>query len=376
MSNTHTNVVAAGTAPTPRAGIAAIPAYIPGEAKAEGASRVIKLSSNECPLGVSPKALEALRAVAPSAHLYPDAHAEALRFALADKYHLNFDQLLCGCGSEELLHLIARAFVDSGDEVMVSQYGFIGHHIAGMAAGGRLVTVPEVDYRVDLNGMLARVTDKTKLVYIANPGNPTGTMLSMADISAFHLSLPETTLLVLDAAYAEFAETSPQYGSGISLVHQGATNVVVTRTFSKMHGLAALRVGWAYGSKEVVSLVNRARPAFNTNAFGQAAAVAALGDDDFVNDVRLINDQGLKQLTRGLKRYGLAVTPSVCNFVLAHLLSDRLPAAKDLFEALRQAGVIVRPVGGYGLPNSLRVSVGTPEENAGMLSALEAVVGP
>lgn len=375
MNDAPVNPIGLVCAPNPRAAVAAIPPYIPGEAKAEGASKVIKLSSNESALGPSPMALEALRAATASAHLYPDANSEELRGALARKFKLHFDQIMCGCGSEEILHLIARAFVDAGDEVVVSQFGFIGHHIAGMAAGGKLVKVPETDFKVDLDAMLASVTTKTKVVFIANPGNPTGTMLPLGDIKAFHSALPDNILLVLDAAYAEFAQSIEGYGSGASLVEAGAANVIVTRTFSKMHGLAALRVGWAYGAKEVISFVNRVRPAFNTNALAQAAACAALDDDIFVNEALRVNDEGLSQMTRGLERSGLAVTPSVCNFVLAHVSEDSLLDCESLFDALRRTGVIVRPVGGYGLANSLRISVGTREDNDVLLDALELILG-
>ena len=358
----------------PRDAVTDIPDYIPGEATAEGASQIIKLSSNESPLGASPLAMKALTDTTPLTHLYPDAHAEELRTALAQKHGIPFDQIACGCGSEELLHLVARAYVNPGDEVIVSQYGFIGHHIAAMAAGGTLIKTPETDHHVDLGAMLDAVTHKTKLIYVANPGNPTGTMLPSSAIKSFHSELPPSVLLVIDAAYAEFADGLDGYESGFSLVEAGAPNVFVTRTFSKMHGLAALRIGWGFGAKEIVSYINRVRPAFNANALAQAAAIAALHDDNFVRESRQLNDQGLIQLTQGLENLGLAVSPSVCNFVLVHFNADAGPTASDIFAGLLKYGVIVRPVAGYGLPNSLRVTVGTESQNGVFLEAMKELL--
>jgi len=360
--------------PEPRIGISSIPAYIPGEADVRGAARVVKLSSNESPLGASPLALAALRAITPSAHLYPDAHAAALRGALALKHGLNSEQIVCSCGSEELLHLVARAFVDTGDEVIVSEYGFISHQIAAMATGATLVKVPETRHHVDPDAMLAAVTESTKLVYIANPGNPTGTMLPFSAIREFHSALPASVVLVVDAAYAEFAEAADGYESGLALVNAGAANVLITRTFSKMYGLAALRIGWGYCSIEMAAHVNRVRPAFNANAFAQASAMAALDDDEFVCLSRRVNRDGLALLTQGMQALGLEVTPSVCNFILVHFPPAGGLTAMNVFEGLRKRGVIVRPVAGYGLPNSLRISIGTEEQNTACLQALQEVI--
>lgn len=353
----------------PRRGVDEIPAYLPGEASVEGIANVVKLSSNESALGASPKAIEAYARAAGALQLYPDANGVALREAIAGKFGLKADNIVLGAGSEELLHLIARAFVDTDDEVVVSQYGFIGHRIAALSCGAIPVIVPEDDYSVDLDAILAAVNARTKIVYVANPGNPTGTIVSFADLRAFHRALPPSVLLVIDSAYAEFAEGFGDYDSGIALVQSGATNILVTRTFSKMHGLAALRIGWAYGADDVVGYVNRVRPAFNANAVAQLAAIAALGDDDFVARVRIVNDQGLRQLTEGLRGLGLVTTDSLCNFVLVRFPGGSAQAVAA-YDTLKRHGIIVRPVGGYGLPDWLRISVGLPADNARLLQVL------
>lgn len=356
----------------PRSGVTAIMPYVPGEAQVDGVARVIKLSSNEAPLGPSPKAVEAYRAQASSLERYPDAGATLLRDALAARFGLSARQILCACGSEELLHLAARAYVDTGDEVIVSQYGFIAHLIATLGCGGTPVIVPERNFRVDVDGIIAAVTAKTKMIYLANPGNPTGTLLPLADIERLHAAIPSHVLLVLDAAYAEFADGIGGYGSGIELIRNGAPNVLVTRTFSKMHGLAGLRVGWAYAAPRIADLLNRVRPAFNVNSAAQVAAIAALDDDDHVRASRALNDAGLRQLIGGCRALGLGTTDSVANFILAHFPQG---AAARANEYLKTQGILVRPVGGYSLPDSLRISVGTAADNAAVLDALAAFLG-
>lgn len=362
----------ADEAPRARQGVERIPAYIPGEAPPGGTGRSVKLSSNESPLGCSPLAAAAFQAHAGALQLYPDAGAQALHEAIAGKFGLDPARVVTACGSEELLHLAARAFVDTGDEVVVSQYGFIGHHIAGLAAGGERIVVPERDYSVDLDAMAAAVGPRTKLVFIANPGNPTGTVLPAQAIADFHAGLPRRVVLVLDAAYAEFAELDPAYRCGLDLA-ETSDNVLVTRTFSKMYGLAGLRIGWGYGQASLIENINRVRPAFNANAVAQAVAIVALEDDDFVRRSRDLNSAGLVQLSEGLAKLGIAVTPSVCNFVLAHFGTET-PGADALFEALRQRGVVVRPVKGYGLPDALRISVGLPEDNQFLLDELAVIL--
>lgn len=369
MKNPVADIALAALEPRPRANIPSIPEYIPGEATASGVPRIFKLSSNESPLGPSPRARAACESLAPQLHRYPDASMLELRTALGAKYQLDSQRIVGGCGSEELLHLAARAYAGPGDTVVISQYAFVGHRIAALIAGAELKVVPERNFCVDLDAMAEAVDSRTTLVYLANPGNPTGTVVSGDALRKFHARLPRGVLLVVDAAYAEFVAGKDGYDSGISLLQQGANNVFVTRTFSKMYGLAGLRIGWGYGTAAIASAINRVRPAFNCNALAQAAALAALEDDEFVNESRTVNEQGLRQLREGLSSLGIRTTDSVCNFVLAQFPGGAAQAV-SAFQALRQRGVIVRPVGGYGIPDCLRISVGLSEENAAVIEGL------
>lgn len=371
MKNTVRDSVPTSIEPRPRANILSIPEYIPGEAGAPGAARTFKLSSNESPLGPSPKARAVCESLAPQLHRYPDASMLELRMALGARYRLDAQRIVGGCGSEELLHLAARAYAGPGDTVVISQYAFVGHRIAAMVAGAELKVVPERNFCVDLDAMAEAVDSRTTLVYLANPGNPTGTVVSGDALRKFHARLPRSVLLVVDAAYAEFVEGKDGYDCGISLLQEGADNVLVTRTFSKMYGLAGLRIGWGYGTAAIASAINRVRPAFNCNALAQAAALAALEDDEFVSRSQSLNEQGLRQLREGLLALGIRTTESVCNFVLAQFPGGAAQAA-SAFQSLRQRGVIVRPVGGYGIPDCLRISVGLAEDNAAVTEGLTA----
>lgn len=359
--------------PAPRAGLHAIPAYVPGEAGVDGAARIVKLSSNESPLGASPRARAAFERAALRLERYPDAAAAALRAALAQRHALAPEHIVCGCGSEELLHLAARAYAGPGDRVIVSQYGFIAHRVAALAAGAEVNAVEERGYCVDLEAITAAIDARTRLVYLANPANPTGTWLDAARVRAFHASLPPSVLLVLDAAYAEFLGGRSDYECGLFLVREGAGNVLVTRTFSKIYGLAALRIGWGGAAPPIVEALTRVRPAFNANAPAQAAAIAALADEDFVARARALNDRGLRELRAGLEALGLATVPSVCNFLLARFPGGA-PQAEAACEALRTRGVLVRPVAGYGLADCLRITVGLPEDNRALLDGLRELL--
>jgi histidinol-phosphate aminotransferase len=359
--------------PAPRTSLQAIPAYVPGEAGAEGAGRVVKLSSNESPLGASPRARAAFERAALRLERYPDAGAAALRAALAQRHALAPEHIVCGCGSEELLHLAARAYAGPGDRVIVSRYGFIAHRIAALAAGAEVRSVEERDHHVDLEAIAAAIDAGTRLVYLANPANPTGTWIDAARVRAFHARLPPSVLLVLDAAYAEFLGGRDDYECGLSLVREGAGNVLVTRTFSKIYGLAALRIGWGGAAPAIVEALTRVRPAFNANAPAQAAAIAALTDEDFLARARAVNDRGLRELRIGLEALGIATVPSVCNFILARFPGGA-PQADAAFEALRTRGVLVRPVAGYGLPDCLRITVGLPEDNRTLLDGLRELL--
>jgi histidinol-phosphate aminotransferase len=272
-----------------------------------------------------------------------------------------------------LLHLAARAYAEGGNTIVASQYGFMGHRIAALAAGAKLVLVPERDYCVDFAAMSAAVNEQTTVVYVANPANPTGTVASGNVIRDFHAGLPASVLLVIDAAYAEFAGQMASYESGLALVRGAARNVLVTRTFSKMYGLAGLRIGWGYSAPNIIDAIERVRPAFNANSVAQAAALAALEDDGFVERSREVNRQGLLQLREALGKLNIYTTNSVCNFVLARFPRGR-PQAAAAFLALKQRGVIVRPVDGYGLADCLRISVGTFEDNAAVIEGLQEFV--
>jgi histidinol-phosphate aminotransferase len=352
--------------PQPKAGILDIAAYVPGKSGASG-GRVFKLSSNESPLGASPKAIAAYQAQATDLALYPDGGASVLRQAIASRYGLKSEHLVCGAGSDELLELLAQAYLGPGDEAIYSQYGFLVYPIVISANGATAVIAPEKDFHTDVDAVLARVTPATKMVFIANPNNPTGTYLPFSEIKRLHQGLPKSVLLVLDAAYAEYV-TRNDYESGIALVAE-FDNVVMTRTFSKIHGLAALRLGWMYCPDHVADVINRLRGPFNVSAPGIAAGTAAMADSAFIQAAVAHNDYWLNWLTVAIERLGLRVTPSVGNFLLIHFPAEKDVKLADQF--LGERGLILRRVEAYGLPHALRLSVGTEEANRLVAQALQ-----
>ncbi|HYF53314.1 MAG TPA: histidinol-phosphate transaminase [Salinarimonas sp.] len=355
--------------PVPRPGVLAIEAYVPGKSKAAPGVRVRKLSSNETPLGPSPKAAEAVRACAGALALYPDGTAGALREAIAAKYGLDPDRILCGAGSDELLALLTSAYIGPGDEGLFSEHGFLVYRIAILAAGGTPVVAPERELTADVDALLAAVTPRTRVVYLANPNNPTGTYLPFDEVKRLHAGLPPHVLLVLDAAYAEYVRRN-DYASGLELV-MTSDNVVMTRTFSKIYGLAALRLGWMVGPAHVIDAVNRIRGPFNVNAPAIAAGVAAIGDDAHLAAALAHNDEWLPVLTREIEALGLKVTPSVGNFVLIHFPPEgRTAAEADAFLTAR--GLVLRRVEAYGLPHALRLTIGDGEANRLVIEALGA----
>lgn len=354
--------------PTPRAGILDIAAYVPGKSKATGGAKLYKLSSNETPLGASPKAIAAYGSIADKLEFYPDGAATALREAIGRIYGLDADRIVCGNGSDDLLHLLTMAYVGPGDEGLYSQYGFLVYPIAITAAGGTPVVAPEVDFGTDVDALLAAVTEKTKILFLANPNNPTGTYLPFDEVKRLHAGLPKSVLLVLDAAYAEYVARN-DYESGIELVST-SDNVVMCRTFSKIHGLAGLRIGWMYGPDHVVDAVNRIRGPFNLNAAAIAAGVAAIEDREHQAKALAHNEEWLPKVTKGLEALGLTVTPSVGNFVLIHFPDVTGKRAPDADAFLQSRGVIVRRMDGYGLPNALRMTIGSAEANETTLQAL------
>jgi histidinol-phosphate aminotransferase len=359
--------------PEPRPGVLAIDAYVPGRSEAPGVAKVFKLSSNETPLGPSPKAIEAYLATAARLHDYPDGAATELRAAIGRAFGLDPARIVCGAGSDELLNLLAHAFVGPGDEAIHTTHAFLVYHIATLGAGGTPVIAPETNYTADVDAILERVSPRTKLVYLANPNNPTGTYLPFDEVKRLQRGLPPHVLLVLDAAYAEYVRRN-DYESGIELVAT-CSNVVMCRTFSKIHGLAALRLGWLYGPAHVVEALNRIRGPFNVNQPAIAAGVAAIGDAAHVETSRAHNEKWLAWLTAEIGKLGLKVTPSAANFVLIHFPTDGGHTAKEADAFLTKRGLILRAVGAYKLPHALRMSVGTEEANRLTVKALAEFLG-
>ena len=355
--------------PIPKPGILEISAYVPGKSGAKGA-KVHKLSSNESPIGASAKAIAAYKAVADTLELYPDGSATLLRTAIANRYGLMPENIVCGAGSDELLQLLAHAYLGPGDEAIYSQYGFLVYPIAIQSNGATPVVAPEKDFLADVDAILARVTDRTRMVFLANPNNPTGRYLPFSEVKRLHAGLPGNVLLILDAAYAEYVRRN-DYEAGLELVATSA-NVVMTRTFSKIYGLAALRLGWAYCPAHVADVLNRVRGPFNISGPAIAAGAAAMADHDFVERAVAHNDTWLPWLSRELSGFGLDVTPSVGNFVLVHFPADTGRNAHAADAYLQENGFVVRRMDAYGLPGALRISIGTDEANRGLASCLKA----
>ncbi len=354
--------------PQPRAEIMAIEAYVPGKSAGGGRGKAHKLSSNESPLGPSPRAIEAFRANADQLALYPDGSAYALREAIGRRYGLDVEQIICGNGSDELLTLLAHVFLSPGDEGLFSEYGFLVYPIAIRAAGAIPVVAKETRETADVDALLAKVGPRTKVVFLANPNNPTGTYLPFAEVKRLHAGLPGDTLLVLDAAYAEYVARN-DYAAGIELVAT-SQNVVMTRTFSKIHGLANLRIGWAYAPAPIVAALNRVRGPFNVNGAAIAAGVAAMGDAAHVEVAAAHNARWLPWLTQRISALGIGVTPSVANFLLLRFAGENGRTAAEADRFLSARGFVLRAVASYGLPDCLRLTVGTEEANEGVVAAL------
>jgi len=356
--------------PQPRAGIMDIEAYVPGKSGAHGAAKIHKLSSNENPLGSSPKVIESVREVASRLEFYPDGSATRLREAIGEAHGLNPANIVCSNGSDEVLGLLAQTYLSPGDEAIFTEHGFLVYKIYIQAAGAVPVSVKETDERANVDAILAAVTPKTKIVFLANPNNPTGTYLPFEEIRRLHAGLPKHVLLVLDAAYAEYVRRN-DYEAGVELVGN-SQNVVMTRTFSKIHGLGGMRIGWMYGPGHIVDAINRMRGPFNVSAAAIEAGVAALRDRAHVDRTIAHNEQWLTWLTQELTGLGLRVTPSVGNFILIHFPADAKHSAEKADAWLAERGFILRRVAAYGFPNALRMTVGTEEANRGVVTALAA----
>ena len=344
--------------------------YVGGRSTAGGHANTIKLSSNESALGPSPKAQAAYRELAGSLHRYPDGGATELRMALGALHGIDPDRIVCGNGSDELLQLVAHAYAGPGDEIIYCRHGFLVYPIATLAVGATPVVAPETDHTADVDAILALVTERTRIVFLANPNNPTGTYIPKGELRRLWGGLPEHVVLVVDSAYAEFAPTE-DYDSGMDLAGM-APNVVMTRTFSKAYGLAALRLGWAYGPPTIIDVLHRIRGPFNANAAALAAALAALEDQDHIARARHHNERCLGALAARLSAAGLHVVPSVCNFLLVRFPDEpgRDAAAADRF--LTERGIVARQMEPYHLADCLRITIGLEAENEALAQALEA----
>ncbi len=354
--------------------IRAIAPYQPGKPISElerelGITGIVKLASNENPLGASPKAVAAARAALDEIALYPDGNGYELKKALVKRFGVSFDQVFLGNGSNDLLELVARAFLTVGDRAVYSEHAFAVYPLAIQAVGAQGICVKARDFGHDLDAMReAAIANGAKLVFIANPNNPTGTFLPGKALHEFMRAIPPDILIVLDEAYNEYLPAECRYDSVAWLSE--FRNLIISRTFSKAYGLASLRVGYALGDAQVVDMINRVRQPFNVNSVAQAAAVAALGDADFVKQTFEMNLCGMKQLKEGLTALGLACIPSYGNFI-----SFRIADAASAYRRLLELGVIVRPIASYNMPDYLRVSIGLEAQNQKFLSALQQVLG-
>ena len=349
--------------------IAALSPYVPGKPIDElqrelGLNRVIKLASNENPLGPSPKALAVINETAATLHRYPDGGAFKLRQALAHRWKVTDEQIILGNGSDEILGLLARTFLSPGDEAVMADHTFVIYHMEVTAAHGKAVTVPLKDWRHDVAAMAGAITDRTRLVFLCNPNNPTGTMVSAEEVAWLLARIPDHVVVVFDEAYFEYVRSS-EFPDSMAWIKEGR-NVIVLRTFSKIYGLAGLRIGYGVTTGEIVNLLNRVRPPFNANSIAQRAALAALDDDEHVARSRAVNQAGMEQITNGLRALGLAPISSEANFVYVDVGRD----GRAVFDAMLRHGVIVRHIDG----RMIRVTIGQAEENRVFLGALAQVL--
>ena len=354
--------------PQPRPGVLKIQAYVPGKSSAPGVAKVFKLSSNETPLGASPKAMEAYATVGKHLEDYPDGASTDLREAIGKALGLDPARIVCGSGSDELIALLIRSYAGPGCEVLYSRHGFLMYAIGAKSVGATPVAAPERELTADVDALLARVTDRTRIVFVANPNNPTGTYLSADEMARLHAGLPPHVLLAIDAAYAEFVNRN-DYEPGVGLVNR-AENVVMLRTFSKIYALAGLRLGWAYCPPAIADVLNRIRGPFNVTAAALAAGVAAVEDIAALAQARAHNEKWLPWFTARLEALGLPCTPSVGNFVLPRFPDEPGRNADAAFDFLHARGILTRKMGGYGLPQHLRITIGTGEEMETVAAAI------
>ena len=354
------------TNPTPKSGIMDIAPYVGGESGIAGQSDVLALSSNEGALGPSPKAQAAVSALAGKLAHYPDGSGAKVKAAIQRRYGYAPNRLAIGSGSDELIALLTKAYAGEGDEVLFSEHGFLMYKLSAMTVGAKPVAAPESQYRASVQTLLGHVTEATRILFLANPNNPTGTYLTGNELRELHAGLPSNVLLVVDAAYAEYADEIDDYDNGAHLVEQ-ASNVVMLRTFSKIYGLAGLRVGWAYADSEIISVIDRVRGPFNVSALGQAAATAAMDDTDHLAACKEANATVLPWFEKQLDGLGMAYVPSVGNFVLVEANGGD---AAGLDAHLKSRGIIARRMEAYGLPRHLRISLGTKAQMERVVAAL------
>ena len=360
---------AAAARPLPKPGILDIHAYVPGKSKAEGIAEPIKLSANENALGSSPKAQEAYASAGHSLHIYPDPRTSIVRAAIAERYRLEPERLVFGCGSDEVFQLLNSTFLEPGDNIVQGEFGFAAFAIGAYACQAEVRRAPEPGFRIDVDEILKCVDDRTRLIFLANPGNPTGTWIPFSEVRRLHDALPPSVVLVLDGAYGEFA-LDPAFDDGLDLART-ASNVVVTHTFSKLHGLAGLRIGWGYAPLEIAQAIDRIRLPFNTSIPAQRAAVAALADEEFQRASLDLVETWRPWLTQQIGGLGLDVIgPSAANFVLVGFprTPGRTAAEADAFLTAR--GLLVRGVGNYGLPDHVRITIGLEAHNRALVDAL------
>ncbi|MBL8833837.1 MAG: histidinol-phosphate transaminase [Rhodospirillales bacterium] len=356
------------TSPVPKPGILEISPYVGGKSSVAGGVKPIKLSSNEGALGPSPKAIEAATRAATQMHRYPDGGAGALRAAIGKRFSLDPERIVCGAGSDELIALLVKSYAGPGDEVLYSQYGFVMYPIAAHSAGAVPVQAPEKGYRTDIDAMIAKAGPKTKICFVANPNNPTGSYVTGAELKRLRDGLPPHVLLIVDAAYAEYVSRN-DYTNGAELVDAGE-NTVMLRTFSKIFALGGMRLGWAYAPAKIVDVLNRVRGPFNVSAAAQAAGVAAMEDLAFQEKCRAHNDRVLSWFAGEVAKLGLKTLPSVGNFVMVEFPSTGRHTAAAANEFLMSRAIIPRAVANYGLPDHLRVTIGTDDEMKAVVAAL------
>ena len=347
--------------------------YVPGKPVEElerelGVTGAIKIASNENPIGPSPLALDAMAKAIAETNRYPDGDSFYLKNKLSEKLSVEPERLIFGNGSNDVLDIAARTFMKEGDEAVMGEYAFIVYPISTQAVGAKAVISPMPDYTHDLRDMHSRITDRTKIVFIANPNNPTGTMVKRDEVEWFLDNVPEDVLIVIDEAYFEYVD-DPAYPDTLAY-HDSGKSILTVRTFSKIHGLAGLRLGYGIADEKIVSQMHRVRHPFNVSSVAQAAGIAALDDEEHINRSRQTNLEGLNYLSSELDKMGIKYAPTYTNFILADFESDPAP----VYNALLKEGVIVRPVAGYGLKTHLRVSIGLKEENERFVEALGKVL--